>query len=272
MLSDPRTDELIRQALAAEADRAPSPASVLSALEARGTARTKATTRRANPDRRRRVGVAAAVLATATAIILGTGLVPFADGTRKPLSTSMDGGSPSPRSPSDRGSPEVAGDICTNALVMAGISGLSVGWLPTGWVPANCLAYHDPSAPVSLSWMHAGGMPNFEPGLTLTVGSAAQPTAIPTRMRSQHFDGCGLNGTLRVATEQVGNSETTLYDDDLWWSPRSGVVVTVSMTRQSADPAADLVQIACSVGVTDVAAGATGHILAMSPMIMAGPG
>lgn len=268
MLSDHRTDELIRQALAAEADRAPTATSVWPAVMQTGdTAKPNATARQGSPNRRR--GVVAAVLVAATVILLGLDLLVPLDSMQAPPSAATQGAPTQGASPPSQvpahtsGAASGGGSCCPSTPATGALSGLLARylptWLPAGWARADTPVYHASSAAAGwVSWMRPGGMPNFAWGLTLTIGAAPQLTTVTTQVGPlRQVDVCGVAGTLRVATEKVGGANTTLYDDDLWWSPSPGWVVTVSMTRQPVDTAADLARIAGSVVTCDATVMAT---------------
>lgn len=268
MLSDQRTDQLIRQALAVEADRAPTATSVLQAvLQAGGAAVPDASAgQRSLVCRRGVVAAAAAMVVAAAAIPLGHhSLGPSDHAQATPSSALVQSASLPSDTPSSAFS-ATGEPVCTTAAttraVPAWLARYERTWVPPGWVGAVCPVYHAPGDPaVSLSWLHPGGVPNFESGLTLTIGAMPQPTTVITQIGPlRTVDVFGVRGTLRVATEQVGSADTTVYDDDLWWSPEPGVVLTVSMTRMPTDPVADLARVARSVAVGDVAAAVPAHL------------
>jgi hypothetical protein len=125
--------------------------------------------------------------------------------------------------------------------------------LPPGRVSVDRPVFKAATDPaVTLSWAHAGGVPNFQESIVLAVGTTPQPADAITQVGSlRQIDVDGVSGTLRVATQPAGSANTTLYDDDLWWSPKPGVVVTLSLRDMPRDPSAELASVARSVAPSD---------------------
>lgn len=239
-----RTEEmLIRAALTAEAHRAPAAADLLAALP-------DAIARRA--DRRRRWGMAGAA---ATVLVVVFGLAFGVHGARPESRLQEEGPSASVDPPATSAPTFTA--IATGAPTPAFAGpAFPARYLPTivprGWLAVERAITRDPNdqEPIA-AWSDPASSTNFPLTAVLYVEASPEPTRTATQVGGpRRVDVHGAVGTLRVATEK--DEDRQRYDDDLWWSPEPGVVLTMSVIGGLTDPSDLLIPMARSVAPNDV--------------------
>ncbi len=248
-----RSEEMqIRAALTAEADRAPAVAGILAALP-------DAIARREARDRR--WGMAGAAVAMAAVVIplvlvvhSGTRLTGRGQQAGATDSRTQSAPPSSPAAPTSTAAPSTTGAAAPpfeGPIFPARYLPTS---LPPGWVATDRATWLNPDGLESVAgWMAPGAPSDFPSGAALSILSAPVRTLVATQVGAlRQVDVNGAVGTLRVATQQVGDVNTSLYYDDLWWSPEPGVVVTLSMGNATTDPSALLIPMARSVAPSRV--------------------
>lgn len=203
MLSEPHTEDLIREALHAQAGRAPSTAAVFEGID---------TTRAARTRRTRTAGlatVAAAVVAVAVVIPLalhagggsGDGTVAIAAGAQQPR-------------------------------------GFAPGWVPSGWVTTNRVL--DSGKQSSQMWQPRGEKP--VPGadwVTLSTATTQPPLPGKQDRPPQSVTIDGAQGTLESGPVRVLVSGKPVVSKEMVqvsWQPKPGTWLTVRIEEKQADP------------------------------------
>lgn len=237
-----RTEEmLIRAALTAEADRAPAAAEMLAALP-------DVIARRA--ARRHQVGIAGAA---ATTVLVAVFTLAFGVHGVRPDSRLQEEGPSASADPPTTSAPVFTTVPAEAPAPFAGPT-FPTRYLPMivpkGWVAVERAVTSGPgdAAPVA-AWSDPASSTNFPLSAVLYVQASPMPTRTATQVGGlRQVDVHGAVGTLRVATEQ--DADTQRYDDDLWWSPEPGVVLTMSVLGGLTDPSPLLIPMARSVAPT----------------------